>query len=525
MSSNRPPAIPATAAPSNGAGNDGEGLATAIDGNAGANVVDGTEKAMQGLFGRDSIYLLVWGLQVGVAALSIPVTTRLLGAGFSVVTTSLAVLQVLVAIGVFSLPPAVQRNYRETDGGADARRIVTLTIVTATITLVVAMATGPYWSGAVGLGNFSAVLHYAVIWASLSAVTFSALALLRSRDMLFAYGLVSLMQSVVAVGVGVVLIVFVRRTATEFVLGEMLTQGVAMVLALYLTRPLPIRRRHLKLVRDTLKYSGALVPAAIAGFLLTASDRLIINHDLPQAMHLQVARYGAVYNIASVPILLLGLLDTVWLPRFFSLADDTMLSKLLADSRDALYGLLIPAVLALSFSAPLVLSLWLQPRFHPAGLVFVVVTISVGGFPMAGFFAANRVLLISGKTGPVAVCVVTSALVNIALNVVLVPVWGVEGSALSTLVAYMLLHALVVRFARRIRHLRRPPPRRMISCAAAVAVAAVAVAVPSHGLFAVARVLATLASLAVFGVVLQRLISPGKETLLLRAVGWANARR
>jgi amino acid transporter len=104
-------------------------------------------------------------------------------------------------------------------------------------------------------------------------------------------------------------------------------------------------------------------------------------------------------------------------------------------------------------------------------------------------------------------------------------VWGVEGSALSTLVAYMLLHALVVRFARRIRHLRRPPPRRMISCAAAVAVAAAAVAVPSHGLFAVARVAATLVSLAVFGVVLQRLISPGKETRLSRAVGWANPRR
>jgi hypothetical protein len=65
----------------------------------------------------------------------------------------------------------------------------------------------------------------------------------------------------------------------------------------------------------------------------------------------------------------------------------------------------------------------------------------------------------------------------------------------------------------------------MMSCAAAVVVAAAATAVPSHGVFAVARVLATLTSLAVFGVVLQRLISPGKETLLLRAVGWANARR
>jgi hypothetical protein len=103
-----------------------------------------------------------------------------------------------------------------------------------------------------------------------------------------------------------------------------------------------------------------------------------------------------------------------------------------------------------------------------------------------------------------------------------VPVWGVEGSALSTLVAYRLLHTLVVRFARRIRHLRRPPLRRALSCAA---VAAAAVAVPSHGVFAVARVAATLVSLGVFGVVLQRLISPGRETRLSRAVGWANARR
>lgn len=522
MSSNRPPATPATTTRSNRPGTEGDDRAAPVEDLGVATAAAGTEKAMQGLFGRDSIYLLVWGLQVGVAALSIPVTTRLLGAGFSVVTTSLAVMQVLVAVGVFSLPPAVQRNYREADGGADARRIVTLTIITAAITLAVAMATGPYWAGLVGLHKFSAVLHYAVIWASLTAVTFSALALLRSRDMLLAYGLVSLMQSVVAVTVGVLLIVFVQRSATQFVLGEMLTQALAMVLALYLTRPLPIRRRHLQLVRATIKYSGALVPAAIAGFLLTASDRLIINHDLPQ---LQVARYGAVYNIASIPILLLGLLDTVWLPRFFALADDNMLSKLLADSRDALYVLLIPAVMALSFSAPLVLSLWLRPDYHPAGLVFVVVTISVGGFPMAGFFAANRVLLISGKTGPVGLCVVTSAIVNIALNIVLVPIAGVEGSAFSTLLAYVLLHALVVRFARRIRHLRRPPLRRMISCGAAVVVAASTTAVPANGLFAVARVAATLLSLVVFGAVLHRLIAPGKEPWLFRALSWANAHR
>jgi len=53
----------------------------------------------------------------------------------------------------------VQRNYREADGGDASRRIVTLTIVTAAITLALAMATGPYWASAVGLGTFSPVLH------------------------------------------------------------------------------------------------------------------------------------------------------------------------------------------------------------------------------------------------------------------------------------------------------------------------------------------------------------------------------
>lgn len=480
-----------------------------------------TEKAIRGLFGRDSIYLLVWGLQVGVAALSIPVTTRLLGTGFSAITTSLAVIEILVAVGVFSLPPAVQRNYREADS-ADARRIVMLTVITAAITLAIATATGPYWSSLVGLGSFSTILQYSVIWASLTAVTFSALALLRSRDNLLAYGLVSLVQSVGAVSLGVVLIVFVRRTATEFVLGEMLMQAVAMSLALCLTRPLPIRRRHVPLVRDALRYSGALVPAEIGWFAITASDRLIIHHDLSA---LQVARFGAVYQIASVPVLLLGLLDTVWLPRFFSLAKESMLSEVLADSRDALYGLLIPAVLALNLSAPLVLSLWLRASFHAAGLVIVVVTISVGGFPLAGFFAAYRVLLVSGRTAPVGPCMVAAAIANIALNIVLVPIAGVEGSACSTLLAYVLLHALTVRFARPIRRLRRPPLKLMISCAAAVAVAASCAAIPSTGVFAVVRVAATLVSLVVFGLMLHRLIAPGKDLWPARALAWASSRR
>jgi O-antigen/teichoic acid export membrane protein len=470
---------------------------------------------MRGLFGHDSIYLGLQALQIGVAALSIPITTRLLGGtGFGIVTTSIVLMQLVVQIGSFGLPTGVQRVYRANDDG-DARRVVTLTCLTAGVTFAVAWASGPYWARWLGLGSFDEVLQCAVIWAAMTAVTFTAVGLLRSRNQLFAYGLVSFLQSLVAEVFSVLLLVFVHRSAAEFVLGETIAQAVALAVALGATRPLVIRRRHLAKMRGALKYSAALVPGAVAGLVLISSDRLIIRHDLPI---LQVARYGAVYNIASIPVLLLALLDTVWLPRFFALShDDRVLSRLLTDSRDALYRMLIPAVLAMSLCMPLFLSVWLKASYHPAGLVLVVVTISATGFPMAGFLSANRVLLVSGRTAVLAPAEILTAAVNVALNIVLVPADGIEGAAIATLLAYLFRQALFAVLAGRVRKLRRPSPMLILACATGMMAAVLLTQAPTAGVFAYARVAAAVASLLVWASMLRALVSPQRGPWTLRA--------
>ena len=465
-----------------------------------------TEVAMRGLFGRDSAYLMVAAAQSALAALSIPITTRLLGSQFAVVTTSIAVMQVLVAFGVFSLPTAIQRNYRDDDAGRDARRTISIAIVTATITLVVAYASGPLWSPALGLGTFGPPLRYAVIWAGLSAVTFATMALLRSRNLFRVYALVSFVQAAAAEVFSVLLVVFVHRSASEFILGEMLMQAVAVVVALLVTRPLPLRRSDRQLVVSSLKYASGLLPAAVASFLLTSSDRIIIRHDLPI---IEVARYGAVYNIAAIPILLLGLLDPVWLPRFFKLNDPRVRARVMADSRDVLFRLLIPTVLALGFGAPLVLSLWVPGSYHPAGLVIVVVTISAGAFPVAGYISANRVLLMAGRTFPIGIGTVLAAGFNIICNVILVPLMGIEGSALSTSLAYILLLGLATFFSHSIQTLRRPGFGLLLGCAMAVAVALGCTLLPWTGVFAVVRALLTLACVVVVVGLLRDVIGQG----------------
>jgi O-antigen/teichoic acid export membrane protein len=130
-----------------------------------------SDQAIRGMFGRDSLYMVVWTGQTLMATVITPVATRLLGPHqFGQVSAAVAVMQVLVAVGSLSLQTAVQRAFAEENGDAKARRIVAVSILVGVITLVLAYATGPLWSPPAGLGHFPLAVKYAVAWSVATAV-------------------------------------------------------------------------------------------------------------------------------------------------------------------------------------------------------------------------------------------------------------------------------------------------------------------------------------------------------------------
>ena len=111
-----------------------------------------TARALRGLFGRDTLYVVIWAVQVVVAALCIPILTRLLGPyRYGMVASSIAVMQVLVALGGAGLQTAVQWQFARS-GERDARRLITLAMVVSALAFLVANATGPWWCARLGLG-------------------------------------------------------------------------------------------------------------------------------------------------------------------------------------------------------------------------------------------------------------------------------------------------------------------------------------------------------------------------------------
>lgn len=476
---------------------------------------EASSAALRGLFGRDSIYVGLWVAQLGVAAIFTPVTTRLLGPSrFGLVASSVAVMQVLVAIGGMSLQMAVQRRYATSE--RDARRLISLAIVVSISVFVVADLTGPAWAPALGLGRYPLVVRYAVIWACLTAISNAALGLLRSRDQLIQFASVSFLQSVAAEGLSLLLVLVVRRSAAEWILGELLAQAAAVCVAIAYAPPLALGWRHRRIAAGALRYSVPLVAASLAVFVLQASDRLVVQHYLGPVA---VARYAVAYNIGSIPIILLGVLNTVWMPRVFAIADPRVRDAVLAQSRDALYALVIPVLVGLELGAPLLLRAWAPARYRPDGLLVVVALVGVSSIAVAGVTSYTRVLLVQGRTAPVASATIVAACINLALNIALVPILKIEGSALATLLGYVSLHLLLASASRR-ASLRSTHRRLVLGLMAAVSLALVGAWLPVNVPFLVIRAVIAAACGAVFAGMLLTLSARSAPRPLRRIAAW-----
>jgi O-antigen/teichoic acid export membrane protein len=238
-----------------------------------------------------------------------------------------------------------------------------------------------------------------------------------------------------------VLLVALEPTGEAFVLGRLVAQVLAVVVGVALTRLRRLRVGDLPLARGALVFGLPLVPAMLGSFVLGAADRFLIQEQLGETA---VAQYSVAYNIAALPMLVLSVVNSVWLPRFFAVGAGADGDAVTTASRDALYRLLAPVMVGLSVAAPIVLRIWAPASYRPDELLMVTAVVVVSAVPYTAGLSATRVLLASSRTRTVALAAVVASVVNVVLNLWWIPVWGILGAALATYLAYTLQHVILL---------------------------------------------------------------------------------
>lgn len=237
----------------------------------------------------------------------------------------------------------------------------------------------------------------------------------------------------------------------EGVIGIIKSQLIGEVLLSLLTLPTVIKSSSTKFDTATfiemIKYGTPLVFSTASSFILSFGDRYIMQHYLNEA---SVGVYSLGYKIASVVnMLLLQSFQLGFLPIAYKKLGDTdekrFLSKILT------YYVIVLAFAGLSislFSREIVETFATNSEFWVAVSVIPIITLA---FVIKGIqYNFSLSFHYAKKTGYNAIIVVTTSIISLTLNVILIQKFGYLGAAYSMLISITVMMLLSYYLGKRV---------------------------------------------------------------------------
>ena len=293
-------------------------------------------------------------------------------------------------------------------------------------------------------------LYSAILWLAPLSGLLAALVLMLERAWL--YNILTLLNVVITVAVTVAMLVFLEWGVMGVVIGQIaghLFMTAATVPILWkIIQP----RWSFALVRAPLRFGYSTLPAGVSNVAVQTGDQYVLS--IMVSMH-QLGLFAFGSYIASVLPMLFGApLTNGILPTIRQLEHDRERQR--AFARQATTFLCVAGVfLALGISLYARDIIWLlasQAAFWPAWTVVPIIAFSHILHTLAGFTQTG--ICLGNRPGYVSAVVVIVALLNLGLNFVLIPLLGIHGAALATLVSFLVWNLLNVHFSARFYEMR-----------------------------------------------------------------------
>ena len=409
-----------------------------------------------------------------LAVLLLPLYTRYLSTSdYGQIETLIALVTVLTIVLQFGISSAFFRFYFDADDAAGRRLVLrtsfwfTMTMATLGLVVLVALAT-PISEGLFGdAGAANLVRASAVaLWAQLNYMQLTNLFRVEERSVAFV--LASLSNILLTVGATLLLVVVLNRGPLGVIVGNFTgTLAVYLVLLGYRREQLGLELSW-PLLRRMNHFGLPLVPSALLLWVTNFSDRFFLVKLTDTA---EVGLYSVGVRVASAMVLLLTAFRMAWPAFAYSIKSDEEAKRTYAWVLTYLVVLSTWIATALALLSPWLVDWLAAPQFASASSVvgpLSFAAVSFGGFIVLsiGIGRARRTQFNWVITG-------VAAIVNVTLNLVLIPPYGMMGAAIATVAAYTVMFAGMAWWAQRIFPCPYQWRRVLTAAAAGIALASV----------------------------------------------------
>ncbi|MDQ2052604.1 flippase [Natronolimnohabitans sp. A-GB9] len=243
---------------------------------------------------------------------------------------------------------------------------------------------------------------------------------------------IALIALLIVAGMGIV------AAGAAYLLAAALTLVVSLV---FLQRLMPLRGKYRTHVRELFTFSLPLVVSSVIGVLLIQTDTLMLGYFRSSY---EVGLYNAAYPLATGLTVALSAFGFLYLPiasRLDADGEHDAIDDIYATSTKWVYVVTFPLFLLLVVFPQDMISLFFGASYTDAASVLPILA--------AGFFlsvAAGRdreTLSAVGATTWIAIGNVVGLVVNVGINLALIPRYGFMGAGIASVTSLVTVHVVI----------------------------------------------------------------------------------
>lgn len=215
-----------------------------------------------------------------------------------------------------------------------------------------------------------------------------------------------------------------------------LTRGFWFVYLIFKTKFIPILNFKKRTIKDALRVGLPIIPHINGGYLLSQSDRILMSWLSVSTG--QIGGYNASYSLANI----LETVNSSYMMIFQPMTYSFLKKENYKNARDlffitqSIYFLFV--ILFAIFSKEIISLIFRNDEFKEIYPLTVLIIMAFATKPM--YAASVLPFFYNEKTKIVSKYTLIAGLINVVLNLIFIPIWGVQGAAITTLVAYMFLN-------------------------------------------------------------------------------------
>ncbi|HZS78089.1 MAG TPA: oligosaccharide flippase family protein [Ktedonobacteraceae bacterium] len=350
-------------------------------------------------------------------------------------------IALMIGVTQLGLGDAFFRSYVYNHETPRERKEVLSTLILLLLGITVLVALGMIgvspWLAAVLLGDasFGDAMRFVALIMLLQNLSIPGLVWLRAENHPLLYTNLSLANLLLNAGFTVLLVLFLHMG----MMGALLASACGYAFMVCCTLPVILVRAGLvfrmSIARELLAFGAPHVINLLSGWVLQLIDRYLLGRLGSLS---EVGSYAVAYSLGGVlSAVVITPFSMVWWVTIYSIAKKAQAKAIFTRIFRWFSLLLLFVAYGLSLAGRVLLDLVYPPAYHVAGPVIPVIALSI-------LFSGVYVILpigvaLQGKTWITSLSITAAAIINVALNLALIPSFGSMGAAFATLVAYIAL--------------------------------------------------------------------------------------